>query len=229
MRIALLGGAGRVGTWIAPRLADDHEVTVLDVAAGDGVVAVDALDQTALAEAFAGHDAVIHLCAVVPRGDETLDPERVAQAWAVNVGSVAQALLACRDSGVARFVHMSSLSVFSTAGVELLAPESPTDSLQPYGLSKRIAERTCADLAGQLGVDAVSVRVGWPTPDHLAPLWLQPLSGEAIEVRRADGGVIPAISGRQLAEALLSELARDPVPGHRAIAVVADHGAVFSD
>lgn len=224
----MLGGAGRVGGWIAPWLGRTHDVTVLDVVAGDGVVPVDALDRQAMAAALVGHDALIHLCAVVPRGGEALDPARVGLAWAVNVGSVAQSLLACRDAGVGRFVHMSSLSVFSDAGVALLDPDAPGDSVQPYGLSKRIAEATCGELAAQLGIDAVSIRVGWPTSDDLAPLWLEPSTGQPVEVRRRDGGVIPAIGGGGLASAILTELEREAAPGHRAVAVVADRASVFT-
>lgn len=215
MRIALLGGAGRLGRWLEPWLSRSHEVLLLDRLPGDGVAAVEALDRAGLAAAIAGCDAVVHLAAMVPRGGQVDDPAAVGQAWAVNVGSVAQTMLACADAGVPRFIHMSSLSVFAGAGLHPISAADVPDSLAPYGLTKRVAEATCSSLAGQLGLDAVSVRLGWPTSDDAAPLWVNPSTGEAEEVLLGDGTVVAAMGAGQLAALLEDELARGAVPGHR--------------
>lgn len=216
MRIALLGGAGRLGSWLHPWLSDAHDVNILDRQAGDGVIAVQATDRAGLAMILQGHDALVHLAAVVPRGDQTQQAAVVETAWAVNVGSVAQAMLACADAGVTRFIHLSSLSVFTDAGQRPILADDRPDSLEPYGLTKRVAEALCSTLADELGLDAVSVRLGWPTSEEVAPLWVRPATGEAVEVRLAsDGTVIPALGARALARLLESELARELTPGHR--------------
>ncbi|MCC2593289.1 NAD(P)-dependent oxidoreductase [Tessaracoccus sp. OS52] len=225
MRIALLGGSGRIGGWIAPRLATAHEVTIIDRM---GPVVVEATDRQGLAEVLENHDALVHLCARVPRGDEATDPRVVGEAWAVNVGSVAQAMLACADAGVARFLHMSSLSVFAYAGVRRLGADEAPDSLHPYGLSKRMAEATAAELAPVLGIAAVSIRIGWPTPDATAPLWLNPSTGQPEQVRLADGSAVPAIAGSDVARWIATELAGHREPGHRILNLVADESAVFA-
>ena len=79
MRVALLGGSGRIGQHVLTRaLADGHEVAVLarrpqsvPPAAGLTVITGDATDAGAVAEVIAGSDAV--LSALGPRGDKTAD------------------------------------------------------------------------------------------------------------------------------------------------------------
>ena len=228
MRLVLLGGAGRVGTWISPWLrGEDHEVVVADMISAPGVISANALDRVGMARLFEGADAVLHLCAIVPRGSEATSPSKVGQAWQVNVGSVAQALLACADAHVPRFIHVSSLSVFTKAGVEPLPAGESTDALEPYGLTKRVAESVCSMLSEQLGIDAVSLRLGWPTSDELAPLWLQPLTDKPSEVRLADGTPLDALSGKALARIIDVELRRPLTAGHRVENAVANPHLVF--
>lgn len=228
MKIALLGGAGRVGRWMTPALRRNHEVVVLDSVDDEGVVAVDALDRHALAPLLEGFDAVVHLCMGVARDEaEKKDPKVTAWTWTVNVGSVAQTILACADAGVPRFIHMSSLSVFQDAGTHRITEGTEPDSLQPYGLSKRTAEMMLEAITPQLGLDSVSLRLAWPSPDDMAPLWYLPFSGEPKEVRLSDGTVAPAIGGTALAGIIDEELTREFTPGYRIRNAIADESAVF--
>lgn len=197
------------------------------MADGPGRVAVDGLDQRALRRALRGHQALIHLSARVPRGEEQDDPAVVAQAWAVNVGSVAIAMQACEEAGVRRFIHMSSLAVFSAAGVRRLALDEVPDSLAPYGLSKRIGELVCDELAPQLGLDALSIRIGWPTSDELAPTWLCPSTDGPLDVVLSDGTAVPAISATETTRFVLAELEREFAVGHRSAPLVAVPSSVF--
>ena len=231
MKLALLGGAGRLGGWLQPWLATHHELTIFDPALPPGAPGrrLNALDRAGLAAALVGHDAVVHLCSVVPRGRAASDPATLARAWSVNVGSVATAMLAAHDAGIGRFAHFSTLSVFASAGVRRLRAGEQPDSLEPYGLSKRAGERTCSALAEQLGMAAVSLRLGWPTSDQTAPLWLSPATGRPEELWLADGTPIPALPARRVAEWLDAGLAGGLVPGHRAEILVADPGSVLED
>lgn len=227
MKVALIGAGGRVGQWVAPWLARHAAVSRWDSRPGPGVQALQALDRAAVAAAVAEHDAVIHLCASVPRGTQSSDPAAVANAWAINVGSVAQTLLAAADAGVPRVLHASSLSVHAHAGLERIGREATPDSIEPYGLSKRVAEGLCSQLAGPLGLDVVSLRLGWPTSDDAAPLWLEPATGNAVPVRLGDGTPVPAMPARDIAGAILGLLGEPPRPGHRIAHLVADPDSVF--
>ena len=230
MKIAILGGNGRMGGWMAPWLRKEHEVLILgrSVTPGKDAAAVDAMDQRGLGDALDGCDVLLHLVASIPRGaDQIADPECISSCWGINVGSVAVSMLAAHAAGITRFLHMSTLGVHADAGQLLLEPAAAPDALHPYGLSKRAAEATCAMLADQLGMHAVSIRVGWPTSDDLAPAWLNPSTGEPVLVQRPDGGTIPAISGRDVASWILQELRNPARPGHRSVPLVADASTVF--
>lgn len=78
-------------------------------AAGCEVAIADVQDRASLVEAFAGCAAIVHLVAVIrERGGQTFD--------GVNRQGTANAVAAARESGAARFVHMSALGA---------APDAP--------------------------------------------------------------------------------------------------------
>src|SRR5690625_4966733 len=92
MRVLIIGGAGVLGQITTPALAERHTVRVLDLARSSvpGVESVvgDATSPDDVAAAMAGVDGVIHQAAVVPRGAQVDDPDRVSAAFSVNVASV---------------------------------------------------------------------------------------------------------------------------------------------
>ncbi|MGI9008867.1 MAG: NAD(P)-dependent oxidoreductase [Streptosporangiaceae bacterium] len=112
MRIALLGGTGRIGAEVLGQaLAAGHEVHVLarrpeSLAPRDGltVVAGDALDAGAVGEAVGGSDAVVS--ALGPRGPRS--PGLLAGAAGVTVAAMA-------DRGVTRLVAVSAAGAFIAA------------------------------------------------------------------------------------------------------------------
>lgn len=121
----------------------------LDVARGD------VLDLDSLRRAFGRAELVYHLAARISIVDDD-----AAETWAVNVRGTENVVAACRDAGVKRLVHFSS--------IHALAPEPadrPVDETRPlaegrhvphYDRSKAAAER--AVLAGvRAGLDAVIV------------------------------------------------------------------------
>lgn len=109
MKIALTGATGFVGsTTLDLALEDGHEVRALtrrDQPAREGVrwVRGDLSDAAALAELCRGADAVIHVAGVVNAPDR-------AGFIAGNVTGTTAMLAAAKTAGVARFVHVSSLS-----------------------------------------------------------------------------------------------------------------------
>lgn len=109
MKIALTGATGFVGSaFLDLALAEGHAVRALtrrDQAERHGVAWVrgDLADATALAGLCAGADAVVHVAGVVNAPDQ-------AGFVAGNVTGTKAVVAAAEGAGVARFVHVSSLS-----------------------------------------------------------------------------------------------------------------------
>lgn len=148
--VLVTGGSGRLGSAVVDRLAGKCNLSVLDLKPLEGPHAtstrqldVSITDYTALRQAFAGQDAIIHLAAIPnPRtapADVTFS-NNVQGAWAV--------LQAAEDAGVRRVVVASSDSVF---GLSYNPPDwppkylpvdedHPTRPTEFYSLSKQITE-----------------------------------------------------------------------------------------
>jgi len=134
VRIAVTGAGGFVGRELTRR-ASGRGVEVIGLArsdksaakveaAGGRVARIEALDPAALAEAFAGAQAVVHL--------SQIGSERRGTYEAVNVQGTAAVARACREAGVPRAV------VFSGLGVAHYGLARRTSG--PYFLSKLTAE-----------------------------------------------------------------------------------------
>jgi putative NADH-flavin reductase len=112
MRIALLGGSGRIGSEVLDMLlADDHEVQVLARSGGsvrpaDGLTVTegDALDPASVAAVVKGADAVVS--ALGPRG---------ARSQGLLEGAAANTVAAMNDVGVRRLIAVSAAGAFIMA------------------------------------------------------------------------------------------------------------------
>src|SRR5690242_1448828 len=116
-KIVVLGGTGFIGSHLVPKLvAQGHAVTVLSrnrerrrgllVLPSVALLSTDVYDRAALAQRFAGHDAVINLVGIL---NET-GGARFARA---HVDLTATVIAACREAGVGRLLQMSSLNAGS--------------------------------------------------------------------------------------------------------------------
>ncbi len=156
MRVLLTGGEGYIGTVLGPYLMDrGHDVVCVDTGfhrAGwlyNGVTRQPAWlnrdVRNATVEDLAGFDAVVHLAEL---SNDPLGELAVETTYDINHrGSVRLATIA-RDAGVARFVHMSSCSVYGAAGTEDSTESSPTEPLTAYARCKVLVERDVGALAG---------------------------------------------------------------------------------
>ncbi len=150
MKIALTGSSGRIGQGIIGRaLARGHDLVLIDrVAPPEGqdpslpFILAEVTDYDALAAAFAGCDAVIHMAAIPSPGRH---PDHVVHNNNV-VGSY-NALRAAAENGIMRICQASSVNAIGHAYSRRprydyfpIDEKHPNYSEEPYSLSKWICE-----------------------------------------------------------------------------------------
>ncbi len=207
MRVLVVGGSGYVAGLVMPELARRHSVRVLDPKSPASPVAGveyrtgDATDFDALYRAATGMDAVLH-CAMAREWES---PAGVVETFAVHVASVHLTLRAAHEAGVPHAVHVSSMSVFRDLENRRVDESVPTDATDVYGLTKRLGEEVCAAAVAEWGLSVNVLRLTWPTPDHVWPLW--GIRGEPPFQRyTGDGRPIEATAASDLARAVLAAL-----------------------
>src|SRR5512146_156145 len=132
MRVFVTGGAGFIGSHVCRvLLAAGHKVTVLDnlstgrkdlVPEDAGFIPGDLSQEDRLAEWLAGHDAVIHLAALVPVPTSVKRPVEFAEN---NVVNTVRLLESMRKAGVSRIVFSSSATVYGLPKHLPLSEEDP--------------------------------------------------------------------------------------------------------
>lgn len=199
MRVLVVGGGGLVGGLTLPVLAERHAVTVLDLRPPESdvpFVRADLKDYHTVSGAVRGQDAVVFL-AMGPK-DFPDRPESAIAQFDVAVTGLYTVLRAARDQNVRHAVYASSMSVYDTemAHGERFPDESvPADSVNSYGLAKRLGEEVCRAACAN-GMSVVALRLCFPTPDAEWP-------------PTADGPrPVIATSGRDTARAFLLALER---------------------
>jgi UDP-glucose 4-epimerase len=163
MRIAVTGGAGRLGSYVVRALAQ-HQVRVLDIHEPEDKVAdyhrVDLRNLDALRDALRDIEVVIHLGGI-DRSVATDD----AATMQVNVMGTWNLFEASLQAGVRRVVHCSSSSA---NGIDQSNPNLPPcylpiDEQHPlrptdaYGLSKRCGEQV-AEAFSRRGIEVIVIR-----------------------------------------------------------------------
>jgi len=204
VRVLVVGGSGYVAGLMLPRLGERHEIRVLDprpARAGVEYVVGDATDFDALLRAAEGMDAVVH-CAMA--GGDLESATGTADAFGVHVTSVHLTLRAAHEAGVPHVVHISSMSVYQDLESRRLDESDPPDALDVYGLTKRLGEQVCAAAAARWGLSVNVLRLTWPTPDEVWPLWGR--RDEPYQWYAGDGRPIQATAASDLARAVLAAL-----------------------
>lgn len=171
-RFLVTGGDGCLGAWVTRLLLNEGaEVVVFDIGADDRrhrLVSAgapleftrtrgDITDQTAVAEAMADADRVIHLAALqVP----SCRANPIAGA-AVNVLGTVNVFEAARVQGIDLVVHASSIAVYGSAddyATPVLEPDAPLKPRTLYGIYKVTGEQTAAIYGEDYGVGSVCLR-----------------------------------------------------------------------
>jgi nucleoside-diphosphate-sugar epimerase len=141
-RVLVTGGAGFLGINLIRYLLErDYQVTSIDFAefrypdVQDQVRIIlgDIRDQTAVARAMDGADAVVHCAAALP----LYSPEDI---YTTDVVGTRNILNAARDAGIDRVVHISSTAVYGIPDHHPLYEDDRLEGVGPYGQAKVQAE-----------------------------------------------------------------------------------------
>ncbi len=165
---ALVSGAtGFLGSRLALALRDrGYDVRALarktsDVGAlrdaGIEIALGDVADPSSLARAAAGRDVVFHTAGKVT------DWGRRDEFFRANVGGTANVIAACREAGVSRLVHVSSLTVLGLPRTGEIATEETVRAVSapdPYTQSKIEGEKLALAAHGTGGLATTVVRPG---------------------------------------------------------------------
>jgi nucleoside-diphosphate-sugar epimerase len=228
MRVLVVGGSGYVAGLILPALTEAHTVRVLDPQPGPAGVDYevdyrpgDATDPDVVRAATEGMDAVLH-CAMAGADWDT--PAGAVLAFDVHVTSVQVTLRAAHDAGIPHAVHVSSMSVYREVTARELDESARPDATDIYGLTKRLGEEVCAAAVAQWGLSVNVLRLAWPTPDDVWPLWGSRWAAEQPGPRRAaDGRPIDGTAASDLGRAVCAALEyRD---GFQAFTITGDRSA----
>jgi UDP-glucose 4-epimerase len=166
MSILVTGGAGYIGSHVVRQLGERGEqVIVLDnlssgfrsaVLHGKLIVG-DTGDRELVARVLKEHGVktVLHFAA------HTVVPESVSNPlkyYGNNTCSTRSLLQSCSEAGVERFVFSSTAAVYGIPTGGFAAEDTPTQPINPYGMSKLMSEWMLRDLAAATSLRYVVLR-----------------------------------------------------------------------
>jgi UDP-glucose 4-epimerase len=166
MTVLVTGGAGYIGSHMVKLLAcEGHQVTVFDnlcnghrdAVGGADFVEGDLRDRSAIARVFDGRrfDAVLHFAAFAYVGESVQDPGKY---YVNNVTGTLNLLDAMRAAGVRRLVFSSTCSTYGDPVSLPMAEDHPQRPVNPYGMSKLMAERAMTDYGHAYGLRTIALR-----------------------------------------------------------------------
>ena len=165
MKVLITGGAGFIGSHVGRQLLDaGHQVTIVDNLSRGHLDAVDSrahfvqadlADVETLTHALAGHDAVIHMAALIEVSESVSDPLLFAQNNIVNSVRLAEAM---RSAGVKKIVFSSSATVYGVPKRLPILEDDPTIAFNPYGATKLAMEACLSAYHFSFGFDVILLR-----------------------------------------------------------------------
>jgi len=147
-KILVTGGAGYVGCVLVPKLLDaGYAVVVYDIMlfGSDGlpnnrnlqVIEGDIRDIPALRKALSGVDSIIHLACISNDPSFELNPEL---SKSINYDAFEPFVIACKESGVKRFIYASTSSVYGVSDAPDVTETHPLVPLTDYNKYKGLTE-----------------------------------------------------------------------------------------
>ena len=168
MNILVTGGSGRIGGYaLRELLAAGHDVSSFSrhrpLLEGVRFVKGDITNPDDVKEASKGHDAILHLAAIL--APHLASPDQLMN---INVTGTVNVLEAAVASGVEKVVFASSVATLGTAFArnEINIRYFPIDEAHQcepqdrYGLSKVIGEITCKSYSDAYSIRTICLRIG---------------------------------------------------------------------
>lgn len=167
--VLITGATGFIGSRLAQWLARETRARITGVGRNlqavahvrqDGVALAqaDLLDMRAMRRLVEGQDVIFHLAGWMGRrhGEREM-------AWVLNVFAVQRLVKMAADSGVSRFVHVSSIAAYGPPQLPVLAESQPLALRQEsiYGRTKAEGERKALETGKEVGLDVAVVRPGF--------------------------------------------------------------------
>jgi UDP-glucose 4-epimerase len=164
--ILVTGGAGYIGSHVVRQLGDRGEsIVVLDdlstgfaqaVLSGELIVGNTA-DAECLCRIFEGHeiDTVMHFAARTIVPESVADPLRY---YGNNTCASRTLLDACVRYSVKHFVFSSTAAVYGIPETGVASEETPTNPINPYGMSKLMTETMLSDVTKAYGMQHIVLR-----------------------------------------------------------------------
>ena len=164
--ILVTGGAGYIGSHTCKRLAlagykpivfDNFSTGHRDFVRWGPLVEGDVRDASAVRRACEAHrvSAAIHFAAHALVGESVTDP---AKYYSNNVVGTLGLLEGLRAANVDVLVFSSSCAVYGSPVTQLIGETTPLDPINPYGVSKLVAERAIADYGRAYGLRWAALR-----------------------------------------------------------------------
>ena len=154
--VLLTGGAGYIGSHVAPVLLElDYEVIILDDLSKGFAAAVAGCE---LVEGDTGNKDLLALLlgkrqvgAVMHFAGSTIVPESVEKPlwyYENNTAKSRNLIEACVEAGVRYFVFSSTAAVYGIPESGKITLQTPTEPVNPYGMSKLMTESMLRDVSG---------------------------------------------------------------------------------
>jgi UDP-glucose 4-epimerase len=166
MSVLVTGGAGYIGSHVVRQLGERHEqVIVLDnlysgfrsAVLHGALIAGDAGDQALVARLLREHriETVMHFAAHTVVPESVSDPLKY---YRNNTCATRNLLQCCQEAGVKHFVFSSTAAVYGIPANGIAAEDTPTQPINPYGMSKLMSETMLRDLGAASDLRYVVLR-----------------------------------------------------------------------
>lgn len=164
-KVLVTGAAGFIGAHLVNRLASlNNKVVAIDVRQRPPQLKSERIDyrkvdirsNEQIKELLVGVKIVYHLASV--HLEVHANEEKFAD---VNVRAVKDFVVACKEGGVQRFVHTSSVGIYGNIKDPPAKEDSPVHPEIPYDRSKLAGESEALRTAGEIGLDLIVLRPAW--------------------------------------------------------------------
>ena len=155
------GSSGFIGARLVAALRSDGlAVRCASRQRGDDAtqVVADLADRSSLLAACADVETVYH-CAGHAHAFGSLTALDAERHWQINFEGTRNLVEAAGQSGVKRFVFLSSVKAMAEPGEQLVDEFCPGEPATAYGKSKLAAERAVLDAVGRFGIHVVNLRL----------------------------------------------------------------------